>query len=108
MGNVMRMDVIYPRSYERKDGVKGTDWLRVGVAWMKPDGTGDIILYTLPVGGTENPGECRMVLKPSEGREQRQAPQGGQQRGPQVQPRRGYQQEPGGYDGPPDDDNLPF
>lgn len=120
MGNVTRMDVIYPRTYERKDGQPGTDWLRVGVAWMKPNGEGDIILYALPVGGTEKPGECRLVLKPSEGREQRQGgQQGGGQRGPEVHQRRPpqdrrpndrFQGDPGpGYsDGPDGSDDLPF
>ena len=60
-----RYDVIYPRNYERNDGTKNTDWLRVGVAFELPSGDLNVILYAVPAGGNEVPGEIRMMLKPS-------------------------------------------
>ena len=107
--NKRRFDVIYPRPYEKKDGQRGTDWLRVGVAY-EGERNFTIILYAMPVGGTETPGETRLLLKESDGREQRGRQQGGpvvERRGPPQQRRLEPQVE--GWNGPPDPpDDLPF
>ena len=104
--NSKRYDVIYPRNYERRDGVKQTDWLRVGVAFERQGRGIDLILYAMPVGGIDAPGEVRLVLRESDGREQ-----GARQGGPQVEQRRPQRQSPPDAQGwPPDDqgDNIPF
>ncbi len=104
MANAKRYDVIYPRNYEKKDGQKGVDWHRVGVAF-EGEKQFTVTLYCLPVGGTEVPGEVRLLLKPSEG--PGAYPRQG---GPQVEQRRPQRQGPPVEGWPPQDpsDDIPF
>ena len=55
-----RYDVIYPRNYTRSDGQPGTDWIRVGVAFLG-SGNQSITLYAMPSGVEPQPGNLVVI-----------------------------------------------
>lgn len=107
-------DIIYARPYTSQ-GERKVHWIPCGRGFETDKGF-DLLLYTVPVGGTEGEG-VRLMMRESDpnfqrgGQQRGGAPQGGGQRGPQIEQRRAppRQEQAPAYDGPPPgDDDLPF